>query len=131
MRRLRARASADDGIATIQNAVLFPVVMLLLLAILQGGIYYYAQNVARTAANSAVQVARTTTGTADAGQREASATIAQAGSALRDVRVGVDRGPNTATVTVTGTAMSLIPGMHLPISHTATGPVERFTEESQ
>lgn len=127
MRRSRATARTDDGSSSIQAAVLYPVVMLLLLAVIQGGVYFHAQNVARTAASSAVQAARTATGTPADGHEAAARVLHQGGSSLRDVAVAVDRGPTDVTATITGTSMTLIPGWHPGIRQTASGTVERFT----
>ena len=38
-----------------------------------------------------------------------------------------DRSARTASVTVTGTAVGLLPGLRLPVRQSATVPVERLT----
>ena len=45
---------------------------------------------------------------------------------LQDRGVTVRRTAQTATVEVTGTVISVVPGLHLHVSESASGPVERY-----
>jgi hypothetical protein len=80
---------------------------------------------AHLAANHALQTARVLGGTGDLGERDGNAILtATLGSALTDQRITVDRGAVVATVTIDGTALSVIPFAHLPIHVSVQAPVE-------
>ncbi|WP_125775607.1 TadE/TadG family type IV pilus assembly protein [Antribacter gilvus] len=122
-------ADSEAGAASLQTVITYPIVLLLVFGMVQGVIYYHAQNTAQSVANGAVQAARVEGGSAEAGHREAAARIARAGDGVfASVQVAVDRGATQATATVSGLAPSIVPGLRgLRIVQTATGPVERFT----
>lgn len=125
-----ARLRDDTGSAGVEAAILYPVVLLLIFVIIQGGIVFHARNVAQSAANGAVLAAQVEDGTADDGISEANARLARAGdsSLLAGAIVQVDRGATQVTAAVTGQAMSIVPGLDgIAVSATATGPVEQFT----
>ncbi|MCF4120408.1 pilus assembly protein [Antribacter sp. KLBMP9083] len=129
---VRPRPEADDaGAASIQTVIVYPIVLLLIFGMVQGVLYFHAQNTAQAIANGAVQAARVEGGSVEAGYQEAAARLERAGEGVfADVRIAVDRGATTATATVTGLAPSIVPGLRgLLIEQTATGPVERFTSE--
>lgn len=121
-------AEGERGAASIQTVITYPVVLLLIFAMVQGVIYFHAQNVARSVANGAVQAARLETGTEADGYAEASARLDRGRDVFASVDVVVERGPEVATATVEGLAPSLVPGFRgLRVEQTASGPVERFT----
>ncbi|MBO0608274.1 pilus assembly protein [Myceligenerans salitolerans] len=108
--------------------ITYPVVLLLVFGMVQGVIYFHAQNVARSVANGAVQAARLETGTVADGYAEAAARLDRGRDVFASVDVVVERGEEVATATVVGLAPSLVPGFRgLRVEQTATGPVERFT----
>jgi hypothetical protein len=109
-------------------------VLLLILGVVQGALYYHARDVALAAAADGLTAARSRTGSAEEGRRAAVAFLDRAGgkdvqpaAEVRAVRTGAG-----ATVTVTGRALSLLPGLPgWSISQTASGPVERFTRAGE
>jgi Flp pilus assembly protein TadG len=119
----------DTGSATIELAVLMPVVLALIFLIVQGGVLFHTRNVAALAARDGLRAATTWGGTPAAGETRArSALAATAGDWLTVTTVTATRTDTTATVTVTGRALSLLPGIPGPtIGTTATGPVETTT----
>lgn len=124
----RPGPAGERGAASIQTVITYPVVLLMVFAMVQGVIYYHAQNVARSVANGAVQAARLETGTEADGYAEAAARLDRGRDVFASVDVFVDRGEEVATATVVGLAPSLVPGFRgLRVEQTATGPVERFT----
>lgn len=131
MRRVRAAARGDEGSVTLELAIVFPVVLLVVIALVQYGMWFHARTLAQAAAAAGASVARAYGSTADAGQSTAEEFITEhAGDQLRDAVVTVSR-PNTGQVTVEirARSLSLIPGVAGPaISQSATGPLERFTE---
>ncbi|WP_318843052.1 TadE family protein [Myceligenerans pegani] len=121
-------AERERGAASIQTVITYPVVLLLIFGIVQGVIYFHAQNVARSVANGAVQAARLENGTIADGYAEAAARLDRGRDVFASVEVFVDRDEEVATATVEGLAPSLVPGFRgLRVEQTATGPVERFT----
>jgi Flp pilus assembly protein TadG len=124
----------DRGSATLEITVLFPVVLLLILGVVQGALYYHARDVALAAAADGLTAARSRAGSAQEGRRAAVAFLGRAGGkdVLPAAQVSAVRTVAEATVTVTGRAMSLLPGLPgWSISQTASGPVERFTRAGQ
>lgn len=118
----------ERGAASLQTVITYPIVLLLIFAMVQGVLYFHAQNTAQSVANGAVQAARVEGGTLDAGYAEAASRLARGGDAFAAVDVSVTRGPQTATARVVGLAPSIVPGFRgLRIEQSATGPVERFT----
>ena len=129
--RLRARACSrnERGSVSLQLAVLFPAVLLLIFGVIQGALYYYARSVALAAAQEGLRDARVENGTAGAGARRARGFLARADDGmLTTVSVSPSRTAVSASVTVTGRSLSLVPGMPgLRVAQTAAGPVERLT----
>lgn len=110
--------------------ILFPVLIGLVWAVLQGAWVYHGGDVAQWAATGAVQVARAQGGTDTEAQREATERLRAADGVLRDARVTIDRTPTTVTVTVTGRVDSMIPGVNdWGVTKTASGAIERFTTD--
>lgn len=133
--RLRPpRDRGDRGSATLEITVLFPIVLLLILGVVQGALYYHARDVALAAAADGLTAARSRTGTAEQGRQAAVAFLDRAGGddVLPGAEVTAVRAGAAATVTVTGHAVSLLPGLpSWSISQVASGPVERFTRAGQ
>lgn len=129
MKRLVALDS-DRGSASLELVIVFPAVLLLLFGIVQGGIWYHARNVAAFAAAEGLRATQALDGSPAAGQDRAEATLSHTGAAgfLSAASVSATRGPQQATVTVSGRAPGLFPGMALAIRQSATGPVERLLE---
>jgi Flp pilus assembly protein TadG len=120
----------DRGASTLEMVILFPALLLLIFGIVQGAFWYHARNVALAAATSGLQVASSESGSARAGQETAAEFLDRAGGTgiLPVVQISADRSATVATVTVTGRAPSFVPGLPgLPVTQTASGPVERFT----
>ena len=85
-----------------------------------------ANNLAQVAASSAYETARLYDATTEDGIAQGNATLSQAGTTLSGTEVTVQRTAETVTVTVTGTAPSLLPGVPIPISRTVIGPTEKW-----
>ncbi|OKJ48140.1 hypothetical protein AMK27_39140 [Streptomyces sp. CB02009] len=111
-------------------AILFPVVILLILAIVQGFLAAYARNVAATAAREGVSAGRMYEAGAGEGAAKArSAVNALGGGILVDARVSTAGSTaDRISLTVEGRAISLVPGLSgWPVSASASGPIERWT----
>jgi len=106
----------------------FPVVLFLIFGIIQGALWFHARHVALGAAQEGARVVAAEGG--GDGEARAVEFIANltGGTLIRNVIVRESATAQTATVTVNGRAPSLIPGVDgLPVTQTATAPVERFT----
>jgi hypothetical protein len=127
---IRARARRDDGDTSLQMATVFPFIILLTIAVVQAGMWYHARNIALTAAREGVTAGRAYQATPGDGAARARETLNRiAGDSLRETGVSTD-GTTAATmqVTVTGRAVSLLPGIPgLHISQSASGARERWT----
>jgi Flp pilus assembly protein TadG len=128
--RLRPRAADQDrGSVTLETAILFPAILLLVMVAVQTGLWYYGRSVALAAAQEGVS----------AGRAEG-ATVSQATDAAQSFAADQGRGMlgettvstvgSSATriqVNVSGQIVSLIPGVPIAVSQEASGPVERWT----
>ncbi|RYZ25792.1 MAG: pilus assembly protein [Propionibacteriaceae bacterium] len=125
VRRPPGRGDQRGLSSSTQLAVVFPLLMLLMLGIVQAGLWLHARNVAQRAATAAVDVARGSYGTAGEGEERARDLAASAG--LTDVVVRVDRGPQRVTAVVSAHATLVLDLGLGSIEETATGPRERVS----
>jgi Flp pilus assembly protein TadG len=123
-----ARHRDEAGSATTEVVLLMPVVLMLVLLIVQFGLWLHARQVATAAAQEGLVAAQVETGTAAAGHARAVAFLAQTGG-LRGTSVDASRDVTTARVAVTGTTPAVLPGTALGVSAVAQGPVERFVAD--
>lgn len=125
LRRLFRRLGEEDGLAT--TAIVLPGTILLVFLALQIALWYLGSNVAQNAADAAYSDARAYQSTGDVGRSAGNEIVNHTSGFLTGSNVQVDRGATTVTVTVTGEAVSLMPGVHLPqVKRTITGPIERW-----
>lgn len=128
--RLRRRRPRDEaGVTALLTAMLMPAVLLLVILVVQAGLYYHAHQRATAAADRAVAAARTPDGTEADGQ--AAAQVFLDGAPLDGAAVQVDRGPEEVEATVTGIAPQLVPGITWQVEATAAAPAERFIPENE
>ena len=130
-RRLIARTAfrRERGSSSIQMVMLMPALFSIMFLGMQGALYYHARTVAIAAAQEGARAAGSQNGTAADGVSAASSFVSDAGG--KDVLPGAHmtggRSGTTATVTVTGTSLSVIPGWSPAVSQSASVPVERIT----
>jgi Flp pilus assembly protein TadG len=123
-----SRTSQERGSATVEAAIIFPVVLLLIFGILQGALWFHARHVALGAAQEGARVAAAEDGGSGEDRAREFITNLTGGTLIRHVIIRESATTQIATVTVNGQAPSLIPGVDgLPVSQTATASVERFT----
>ncbi|OQR63529.1 hypothetical protein B6E66_13895 [Streptomyces maremycinicus] len=110
-------------------AIVFPFVLLATVAVIQTSMWYYARQIALTAAREGAAVARSyQSGPADGSARAHEVLERTSGDSLHGYRVSVSGDGQRVRVEVSGTALSMIPGVAgLRISQSASGPVERWT----
>ena len=132
--RLRAcwygrRRGDDRGDASIQMAIVFPFILLTTIAVIQASMWYYAREIALTAAREGLTAARAYQASPADGTARAQEVLARsAGDSLRGYGVSASNDGQRVRIQVSGTAMSMIPGLSgLQITQSASGPVERWT----
>lgn len=110
-------------------AVTFPVVLLLVMTLIQAALWFYARSIALGAAQEGAREGRVQPASAARAASAAEGFLDQAASDLLTGRdVSVSGSPTSIAVTVTGTSLSLFPGLSgWSVSQTAVGPVERPT----
>lgn len=123
------RRFGDRGSSPVELAILWPVILLLVFGSVQIATYFTARTVALSAAQLAVSAERRYGATPGAGPARAEAFLLNSGDWLRDWEVGDPvYTADSVEVTVTGTALSIIPGVEWRVSQTARGTLEQFTE---
>ncbi|MBX7267593.1 pilus assembly protein [Micromonospora sp. Llam7] len=121
----RTGKHGDQGSATVEVTLAMPLLGLLLLLIVQFAFWAHATHVAQAAANQGLQTARAYGSTEGAGVEDTNAILDQtAGSILANRSVTVNNTATTSTVTVTGKAAAVVPGLSLPITVSVTAPRE-------
>ncbi|TQK49770.1 TadE-like protein [Streptomyces sp. SLBN-118] len=126
----RGRRWRDDrGDTSIQMAIIFPFVLLATVAVIQASMWYYARQIALTAAREGLTAARAYESSPADGAAQARNVLGRtAGDSLRGYSVVVSSDGQRVRVQVSGTAMSMIPGVSgLQVTQSASGPVERWT----
>jgi Flp pilus assembly protein TadG len=118
----------DAGSVTLETAVIFPVVLLLIWGLLQLGLWLHGRNVCQGAAEEAVR-AGAPYGAAEADALDAGYTFAgQAGRGLlHDTHVAVVRTDDQIRATVEADVLTVAPFFPSHIRQTAVLPVERLT----
>ena len=131
--RLRARwrrivARPDAGAATAELVIAMPLLLLMVMFVIQAGVWWHATHIAQAAATRAASTAAAYQSSAGAGQTAGADTLAAIGSAvLQDPAVSVTRTATEVRVQITGTAETVVPGIHWRVSTTVMRPVERWT----
>lgn len=111
-------------------AVLFPLVLLLILAVVQGGLWWHAHSVAAQAAQAGVDAGRPVGATQPVAAAAARSFADRAGrGVLTSPEVRATMTADTVQVAVSGTTVRLlpIPGLDVGVEVTARAVKERFT----
>ena len=125
----RSQRHDGRGSVSIELVILLPALFAVMFLGMQAALFYHARTVAIAAAQEGARAAGTEQGRESDGVTAANDFIDEAGG--RDVLTGTSatasRTATTATVTVTGFSLSVIPGWNVRITQSATVPVERVT----
>lgn len=133
--RLRRRLAAlprspglpDRGALSLELAFLAPLVMMLIFGIVQLGFYWYARDVALTAAQQGVETARLHGATAADGSDRSWDLLHRTGSSITGPAVTASQSGTTVQVTVSGQVTSWIPGLSFHVSQSAHAAKEQVT----
>lgn len=126
----RSGSPPDRGSATLEIAILGPAILLLVFAIVQAALWFYARNLALAAAQEGADAARGYQSSSDAGVTRAQAFLRRAaGDSLQAVTVSASGSTaTTVRIEVHGHSLSVFPGLQGPsVTQSAQAPVERFT----
>jgi Flp pilus assembly protein TadG len=119
----------DQGASSLEWALLTPFLVSFMMTVVQFAMVYHARHVALAAAQSGARVARTDNSTAwqANAERRAKDSVAQVGPGLlTQTNAVADGDRDHRYVNVTGTAVSVVPGMTFTVSQRAGGPTECF-----
>lgn len=118
------------GAVGVQMALLWPVLLLLILAVVQASLIFYAGQLSLTAAQDGVRSGRAygQTQPTQAARQSASAFLSKAaGNTLTATVIDTAVDGATVRVTVTGDAPTLVPGIRIRVTRMAVGGLERVT----
>ena len=118
---------SDAGSASAELVIATPLLLLLVFGIVQFALWEHAVHIAQAAASQGLAAARVQGGTTTAGNQEVDQVLSQIGTGVLNgptVRSTVSGG--LVQITISGHAEAVLPFLHLPVSATATGPVEAF-----
>jgi len=121
------RGSADRGSTSIEMVILLPALFALMFLGMQAALMYQGRAVALAGAQEGAREAASETGTAVGGIRTAEGFVAASTSGLKNTTVEGRRTATEATITVTATTLSVVPGWEPKITQSASMPVERVT----
>ena len=122
------RARDERGSATLQLVVLLPLLFTALFVGVQAAVWYQARTIAYAAAQGGANAAAAENASAGDGIAAASRFAqAKGGDVLAGSTVNGRRTATTVTVSVRGTALSVIPGMKFRVDQSVSAPVERIT----
>lgn len=106
---------------------MFPVLLLIIMSVVQFGLWYHAAAVAKAAVAEGVRAARAEGATAADGVAATQDFLAQAGPTIVEgVQLDVSRNADVVRVEIRATATNVVPGLSLPIHAVAESPVEVF-----
>lgn len=124
--RARDALTGERGATTLENVIVFAVIITVFGLILHFGLQLHADNIAHQAAQLSCNNARAYNSTADAGTTVGDAIINRTNSPIENGNVSVSRSATMVTATVTGQTHSFLPGLDINIRQVVSCPVERW-----
>ena len=124
------RTTSDRGSVSLELAIVFPALLLIVTALIQYALWFHARSLALAAAQQGVSVARAYHSVPGAGRGSALAFIADHGAdtLLNPDVTTASPAVGQVQVVVTGRSVSVLPGVPgIAVSQSAAGPLERFT----
>ena len=123
-----SRLRGERGEAVTETVLLVPVLILLIMVVIQFGLWYHAQHVVQAAAQEGARAARSEGATGEEGADRASAFLARVGSrVVESPDVQAERLADSVTVRVEGHAPAVVPGLQLAVRASASSPTEEFS----
>lgn len=121
---VRAQPSGERGSSAVETAIVITALLVVVFLVLQVVLWFMAQHSAAAAADAGAFTAAEQTSAA--GRNKAAGVVADLGF-VREPAVRASRTGDTATVTVTGSTLSLVPGLRLTVRKVGVAAVERTT----
>lgn len=122
------RPERERGSFTLELTVLFPVFLVLVLMIVQAALYFFARSIALSAAEQGADTARLQgQSTAQGASTATTFATSQGGGVLTELAVSTGSTPTQVTITVTGRALTIVPGLGFTIRQVASAPRENYT----
>jgi Flp pilus assembly protein TadG len=138
---MRFRPRSEQGVSSLELAILAPAILALIFMSIQTALWLYGRSVALNAAQEGVsrlRLVQPPVYTTSVGEKVRSDIESYAqqvgGTSLRHASVAPPSYNNPegmVSFTVTGETVSLVPGLTLTVSRTATGPIERFEADDK
>ena len=129
MRRLWAGGTERGGATGVTYAILYGSVLVVVLTLIQVGLWFYGRDLALTAARAGVDIGRGY-GTIDpaAAQSHAQEVVARtATGVLANPTATATATATTMTVTVQAQVITLVPGLELTVSQSSTAALEELS----
>ncbi|OJF13150.1 hypothetical protein BG844_16875 [Couchioplanes caeruleus subsp. caeruleus] len=106
-----------------------PLLLLIVMFVIQAGVWMHATHVAQAAATRAASTAAGYQSSAGAGQGAGADTLAAIGDGvLKNPQVSVTRTATEVRVEIHGTAATVVPGISWRVTAVVVRPVERWTD---
>lgn len=121
------RPRDERGSNSVALTMLLPVLFMFVWAAMGVAMYHFGSTAAQSAAQTGASAAAAEHGTTTACEGAVTAFIDALGDTLSNVSVDCQRTATTATATITGTTLSLVPGWAPTVTQTATVAVERIS----
>lgn len=121
------RRNGDRGAEPVEFAIVASVMIIVTFVVIQVGLVYYARSIALGAATHGVSVGRAFNASDTAAGNAAENFLDQAGDGLEGRNVTVDQDADEIEVIITGTAISVVPGMTFSVRQSARGSIEQPT----
>lgn len=127
---LRRRQRGERGDAAVEVVLAVPVLLLLIMLVIQAGLWFHGSQLAEAAAQEGVQAGRVENGSAGDAERRARDFLGRLSpSVASTVQVHAVRTAEVTRVEVTGEVQQVVPGLALTVSGAAEAPTERFRED--
>lgn len=125
----RADGAGERGSVSLETAIVVPAVLLVVFALVQGGLYLTTRNMAARAASTAAVNAAAWHATDADGQSAGQAILDQTLSKGQTSSIKVDRTATQVVVTVTASTPEIMAGLGIgSVTQSAAAPIERWTE---
>ena len=121
------RCRGDSGSASTELVIVMPLLLLLVLASVHVGLWFHARHLVNAAAQEGARAARASGATDSDGYDRAQQILGDLGSnSVTSPAIVVTRSSGSVTVSVTGQAPPVIPGLAMSVSASSTSPIEEF-----
>lgn len=123
----KATRREERGSLTLETVILWPAVFVLIFGLIHAGLWFHTRNVALAAAQEGARTASVNEGRG--GADRAGEFMATAGESpiIREARVGQVLNGRMVTVTVTASAVTLVPGWRVDVKQSSSAPIKRWT----